>query len=153
MTTDLEKTASIAERLVFSLQRTAENPANVSLANTALYDFLEALPSLQETLRDLTRSRLTEQITQAAGNAATHQWRVRDDHDLIECAVCGCGPVGYLLASGSVPTCSPNTDCKHGIYGGQTLRRDDAPADSGACIYCKTVYPATAGVECVGDAQ
>lgn len=153
MSADLEKTASIAERLVFGLQRTADDPANVSLANTALYDFLEALPSLQETLRDLTRSRLTEQIAQAAGNAATHEWRVSDSCELIECSACECGPVGYLLATGSVPTCSPNTDCKHAIYGGQTLRRDDAPVDSGVCIYCKTVYPATAGVECVGGAQ
>lgn len=140
-TTTLDEAANIAERLVFGLRQTALNDSFVSLADLSLRDLVELLPVLQETLRDIYRRHQTERITQAAGNATSHTWAL-DEHDLIRCPVCGCGPVGYLLATGSVPLCTPDPDCRHNLYG---IRADQGPHGSAECISCNTVYPPTAG--------
>ena len=111
--------------------------------------------TLQNVLRPIETAELArwcqkqaDEIQAASGAALAHTWYVTERGE-IKCRECPTD-TGQVLRIGAVPECDPTMTCapyarRHLVLGHNR--------DSGRCIYCDTVFPATAGVECVGGAR
>lgn len=139
LTVDLTEAARVAERLAENLRRITTDDAG--WAAGALND-IGRLAELKADLAELYRQYLADQIPTAVGNAATHEWRVSDGGADLVCGRCDSSAVPRSLRDGQTPTCPDRCQAFSSPVGHSLYPAYDA--DSSHCIYCKTVYPATA---------
>lgn len=148
-TTHLAEAARVAERLASYLREVAagDNGYAAGAANALdqLHELLDQLHELKADLDKRHRSHLESTIISAAGNAATHQWRVHPDRPILECVGCGCTAMPFMLRHGQTPVC--HDQCPNGdvhdlgpVYDDHTFHR----LGSTHCRRCDTVYESTA---------
>lgn len=98
-------------------------------------DLQRVLADLETIERQRYNQRQMQAIERAAGLALTHKWELVDSG--IRCVRCPIDAGSTALKHGTVPECNANTRCA------PFAARHFIVAEH--CVYCRTVYPATAG--------
>jgi hypothetical protein len=122
---------------------------STSGAQSAIDRLKAAFPALEKVLEETRQHEIQAAVAAAAGAAATHTWRITKTS--VECTSCHLGTVDHVLRMGALPECGSGEPCASFTSGHLVLMGDDDT--SRRCTYCKTVFPATAGAECVGGAR
>lgn len=104
---------------------------------------LRILAAVHHERLALQRQADADLLASARGNGATHDWDTSESAGFPGCRRCRTKAMVRQIEHGAVPACSPDVRCPLGWHEIASPLGSDRATD-GECIFCETVYPATA---------